>query len=313
MLVRSDARGFATHGLTRLQSYVEKLGTGEMTAAARPEEEWQGTFGRIRAHGALGQIAGPFAIDRAVAATADEPFAILRIEDTGHLGALGLHVLRAAEAGRVALLLQPTPPVVALPGAKGPMLGNSPLAMAAPRPNGPPVVVDIACSVAARGNILLAARAGRPIPAGWAVAEAGAPTTDAEAALRGALLPFGGTKGMMLSVIVEVLAGSLSGRAFESALNRPGEVRHGVGHLSALLLVANPTLLAGAAYGEHMRQWTEHYKAAGGRLARIPGERAAAAEAAAEALGAPLDGSVIAELVALGVRLGLSFPQLIGG
>jgi LDH2 family malate/lactate/ureidoglycolate dehydrogenase len=189
------------------------------------------------------------------------------------------------------------------------MLGNSPLALAAPRGNGPPVVVDMACSVAARGNILIKARSGQPIPEGWAVDADGQPTTDAEAALKGALLPFGGTKGMMLAVIVEVLAGSLSGRPFESTLNRPGEVRHGVGHLSALLLVANPVLLAGPAYDQHMRDWTSHYKAAGGAAARIPGERAAAAEADAEADGVPLDPAVVAELVALGARLGLSFPD----
>jgi LDH2 family malate/lactate/ureidoglycolate dehydrogenase len=311
VLVRTDARGFRTHGLMRLRSYLEKLGSGEVSRTSGLKAEINGSYGTIEANAALGQVAGTVAVDRAVEATATQPLLALMLRDTGHLGALGILVLRAAEAGRVALVLQATPPIIAMPGASGPMLGNNPFAIAAPRTNGPPIVVDMACSVAARGNILLAARTGESIPEGWAVDEGGEPTTDATAALKGSLLPFAGHKGLGVSVIVELLAGSLSGRPFESTMNKGGQVRSASGHLNALFLVFNPDLMVGrAAYDAHVTAWTSHYKSAGGD-ARIPGERAHAAETAAAAEGIPLPQDITDDLGRLGSEQGLPFPDAI--
>jgi hypothetical protein len=58
-----------------------------------------------------------------------------------------------------------------------------------------PYVFDFATSVAARGEIELRRRAGEALPEGWALDPDGAPTTDPERALAGAMLPFGGHKG----------------------------------------------------------------------------------------------------------------------
>jgi len=211
------------------------------------------------------------------------------------------------------MILQATPPVIAMPGASGAMMGNNPIALAAPRPGAPHLVVDMSCSVAARGNILNAAREGRPIPEGWAVDAHGNPTTDAQRALLGTLLPAGGHKGMMLAMMVEVLAGSLSGAAFAADMNIGGKVRSAVGNLNALVLVINPDLMAGGeAYDAHMARWTAHYKRHGGPHARIPGERAAEAEADARRSGVPLADSIVAELVQVGADLGVPFPGASG-
>jgi len=310
MLIQADARGFRTHGLTRLPSYVEKLESGEFNPQATLDEIFVASFGIVEANRALGQIAGPFAVDRAVRRTAHSPVAVYILRDTGHLGALGTIVLPAAQAGRVAVIFQATPPVIGLPGATGPMLGNNPLALAAPRPDGPPIVVDIACSVAARGNILMAARAGNTIPEGWALDDAGQPTTDASRALVGTLLAFGGHKGLMISVIGEVLAGSLSGRGFQDSLNPNGRVGSAAGSLNAFLLVINPELTTGQhAYEAHLTDWITHFKANGGPDVRLPGERAAQAEQQACELGVPFGDGVADALRALGQSRGVPFPD----
>ncbi len=308
ILVRTDARGFQTHGLMRLRSYLEKLTSGEVSPRAEIIAEINGSYGVVEANAALGQVAGTFAIDRAVQATESHPLVAVTLRNTGHLGALGILALRAAEAGRVALVLQATPPVIAMAGARAPMLGNNPFAIAAPRTNGPPIVVDMACSVAARGNILRAARSGQPIPEGWAVDENGIPTADASAALKGSLLPFAGHKGLGVSIIVEMLAGSLSGRPFESSMNKGGEVRSASGHLNALLLVFNPDLMIGrAAYDSHVTAWTSHFKSTGNG-SRIPGERAHRAETLAASRGIPLPPDITEDLQRLGFEYQLPFP-----
>lgn len=309
VLVRTDARGFRTHGLTRLRSYMEKLQSGEVSPAAEITSEINGSYGVVEANTALGQVAGTFAVDRAVQATDSQPLAAVTLRNAGHLGALGVLVLRAAEAGRVALVMQATPPIITMPGAGDPMLGNNPFAIAAPRTNGPPIVVDMACSVAARGNIVLAARAGQPIPEGWAVDEGGEPTTNANAALKGALLPFAGHKGLGMSIIVELLAGSLSGRPFEASLNKDGQVRVAAGHLNAIFLVFNPDLMIGrTAYDAHVSAWTSHFKSAG-KGARIPGERAHMAEVSAISEGITFQPDIVNDLKLLGMEHELPFPQ----
>ena len=309
VLVRSDARGFLTHGLARLASYVGKLCDGEVSPTATLVEDFNDGFGMVQGGGALGQVAGPFTIDRAVARTSTRPVATYMLRNTGHLGALGVIVLRAAEAGRVAVVMQPTPPVIALPGATGPMLGNNPFAIAAPRPGGPPIVVDMACSVAARGNLLIAARDGRPIPEGWALNEHGVMTTVAEEALRGSLLPFGGYKGLALATVIELLAGSLSGAPFDALMNKGGNVQSATGHLNALFLVFNPDFIGGRAqYENHVSAWTEHYKTAGGPKNRLPGERSHAEERRSAERGIAYPKSIVGELIALGHERNVPFP-----
>ncbi len=311
VLVRTDARGFRTHGLTRLRSYLEKLKSGEVSTAAEITANINGSYGVVEANGALGQVAGMVAVDHAIRSTETQPLVCVTLREAGHLGALGVLVLRAAEAGRVALMLQATPPIITMPGVGGPMLGNNPFAIAAPRTNGPPIVIDMACSVAARGNIVLAARSGEPIPEGWAVDENGVPTTDASAALKGALLPFAGHKGLGMSIIVELLAGSLSGRPFESSLNKGGQVRVAAGNLNAMFIVFNPDLMIGrAAYDAHVCAWTAHLKAAG-KGARVPGERAHAAEMAANSEGLTFQSDIAKDLRLLGEEYDLPFPTLL--
>lgn len=314
VLVRTDARGYKTHGVARLKSYLEKLASGEVAGAATPDVSTAGALLRYDAGGMLGQVAGPRAVEAAVDLARSQPVVACQLQDSGHLGALGVNLLGAAEAGMVALMFQATPPIIGAPGARAALIGNNPLAMAAPRPNGPPVVVDMACCVAARGNILLAAREGDPIPEGWALDADGAPTTDAQAALLGTLLPFGGHKGLALAMIVEVLAGSLAGATFRKSLNEGGAARSGTGHLNALILVLNPELMQGRdAYDAHIAAWTAHFAAEGGADARIPGERALEAERRAERDGVPLMAAIVRELTAAGEAAGLPFPAAPGG
>lgn len=310
ILVRTDARGFHTHGLTRLKSYLEKLRTGEIAPRGALVTRVKGVVCDINAAGTLGQIAGPKAVDIAINLANDAPVVVCQLQDAGHLGALGLHVLRAAESGLVALMFQATPPVMGMAGARKPLIGNNPLAMAAPRPNGPPIVVDMACCVAARGNVLNAARNRRQIPEGWALNNAGMPTTDAEAALGGMLLPFGLHKGMGLAMIVEILAGSLAGVTFQNSMgDGTGGVRSGTGHMNALIIVLNPRLMQGQdSYDAHVAAWTDHFVDEGGLGARIPGHRAHDEELQSKQLGVPLLKSIVRELIMEGATAGIPFP-----
>ncbi len=66
----------------------------------------------------------------------------------------------------------------------------------------------------ARGRIVQAKRKGEAIPEGWALDGAGQATTDPTAALAGTMLPLGEAKGAALALMVEILAGGLTGAQF---------------------------------------------------------------------------------------------------
>ena len=108
-------------------------------------------------------------------------------------------------------------------GAAG-RLATNPLSLAVPTESGDPLLLDIATSVAPEGKIRTKLGAGQPIPLNWAVDHRGEPTTnpaDLYGPPRGALLPFGGHKGFGLSMLVNALAGGLSGAGCCTDADRP--------------------------------------------------------------------------------------------
>jgi (2R)-3-sulfolactate dehydrogenase (NADP+) len=108
-----------------------------------------------------------------------------------------------------------SPALMTVAGARGPLLGSTPMAFGVPLPEGGRLAVDQASSATAWVNLRNAAHSGEQIPATWAVDSDGNPTTSATAGLAGALLPFGGYKGGNIALLVELLA-TLAGGRFSS-------------------------------------------------------------------------------------------------
>jgi (2R)-3-sulfolactate dehydrogenase (NADP+) len=177
-------------------------------------------------------------------------------------------------------------------------MGTNPIAAAFPRLSAPPLVIDMALSEVARGKIMVAAKEGRPIPEGWALDAEGRPTTDAKAALSGAMLAMGGTKGALLALIVELLCVALTGAAFgfeadsffQDEGNRP--------RLGQALLVIDPGALAGAdGFGARIETLIAAMLADDG--VRLPGAKRDAQSARAGADGLEVADAVLEKIKAL--------------
>jgi LDH2 family malate/lactate/ureidoglycolate dehydrogenase len=120
----------------------------------------------------------------------------------------------AAEEGMVGIAMSNSAPSMSPWGGAEPFLGTNPISIAIPGSSGSPVVLDMSSSVVARGKIRRAQRMKERIPLGWALDDTGSPTTDPVAALKGTLLPIGGPKGYGLALMIDVLAGLLSGSQY---------------------------------------------------------------------------------------------------
>ena len=301
VLVRANLRAIDTHGVSRLPVYAQLLRTGQMDASAVPQTFDTSGLLHIDAGTGLGQVAGARAVDAAIANLRDAATCTVVLHRVGHLGALGVLTSMLAEAGMIGLVMQNGPPIMALPGGTSPSIGNNPLAFAAPVPDRPPLVVDFATSEVAYGRVIDAMRAGEPLPPGWALDATGQPTTDPAAAMRGGmLLPMAGHKGLGLAMMVEVLAGSLSG-------TRPTAMRGATlpPAFGGFIYALNPALASGSGFAEHLLGWISLFRGSNAS-ARYPGERAARTEAERERDGIPLPAPVRAELGVLADELGVA-------
>lgn len=242
-LVAADLRGTASHGVLRLPVYVRRIRAGLI--AARPEitVDRTGPATAVLDGGdGPGQVVGLRAMREAMAMAREAGIGVVAVRRSNHFGAAGWYTLRAAEEGMVGWAITHAEADVIPYGGRTPALGTNPLAVAAPRAGGPPVMLDMATSNVPMGRVLLAAQEGRAIPGDWAVDAAGDPTTDARAAR--AVRPMAGPKGYGLAVMIDLLISGLTGSAFGTGVRRmydDFEHPHGVGHLIGALDVSRFT------------------------------------------------------------------------
>ena len=149
------------------------------------------------------------AIDKAVEIARKNGVAVVCANNTWFSGRLAYYVERAARQGFIALHTTNSTARVAPHGGADRLLGTNPFAMAFPSDDDP-IIIDIGTSQSTWGDVVLAKTKGVPLPEGVAVSPAGKPTTDPDAALDGAILPWGGPRGSGLSLAVQLL-GILAG------------------------------------------------------------------------------------------------------
>jgi (2R)-3-sulfolactate dehydrogenase (NADP+) len=272
-LTQAEIDGQKGHGLSRVPSYAAQANAGKVDGFAIPTASRQrpGTLMIDVKHGFVFP-----AVDLAVALLPDlarhAGIAAAGFVRSHHFGVVGRHVERFAETGLIALAFANTPKAIAAWGGRLQLYGTNPIAFACPCPGDAPIVVDLALSQVARGRILTAAQRGEPVPTSWATDENGEPTSDAKAALKGALQPIGAAKGAALALMVEILAAGLTGATLSHAASSFFDADGPPPAVGQLVIVIDPGALGGAeALAERVGALAEAIAAEG--AARVPGSR----------------------------------------
>lgn len=239
VLTLAEMFGLSTHGVGRIESYGERLQINGINP--RPSitvEQLAPALVRVDGDNGVGPLVGMRALEAAMAAAATTGVALALARGSNHFGPVSPYSHIAAEAGFASLIGSNATTTIAPWGGSEARLGNSPCGFGFPNPGGDPIILDMAISVAARAKIRNAAKAGQPIPDTWATDRLGRPTTDPNAALDGFLLPIGGHKGYGLALVVDLLAGLLSGAAYlthvKSWVDAPEEPQN-LGHYFLLI------------------------------------------------------------------------------
>jgi (2R)-3-sulfolactate dehydrogenase (NADP+) len=287
-LVAAQADGQAGHGLSRVASYAAQVKSGKINGRARPGlSHSRAASVRIDARGGFAYPALDLAIEKLATLTRDTGIAAAGIFNSHHIGQAGRTVERLADEGLVAIVVSNTPRAMAIHGGVQPKLGTNPLAFAAPIPGRAPLLIDLALSFVARAKIVAAQKAGKPVSPDWAIDASGKPTTDATAALGGALLPAGGAKGSALALMLEILCGALAGGHFgweaTSFLDDQGPSPS----VGQMLIAFDVGAFSGPAFASRMTDLCNEVAAE--PSVRLPGERRLAARERARANGLVLD------------------------
>jgi (2R)-3-sulfolactate dehydrogenase (NADP+) len=248
-LVLAEAQGLGSHGLSRVGQYATHLGNGRANGAAQPQVlRRKGGALVVDAQEGLAFPACELAVAEAIAAAREHGIAIAGVVRSHHCGVVVDHLRAVAAAGMVGLGFANSPAAMPAAGGKHPVFGTNPVAAAFPRRGADPLLIDLSLSEVARGKLMVAAKEGRAIPAGWALDADGQPTTDPKAGMAGSMLPIGAAsspKGAMLALVVELLVTAVIGAQFGfeassffvDAGNRPG--------IGQAFIVINPGALAG--------------------------------------------------------------------
>jgi delta1-piperideine-2-carboxylate reductase len=277
--------GSHSHGIFRVPGYLSSLASGWVDGRAVPVVEDVGAaFVRVDAANGFAQPALAAARSLLVSKARAAGIAILAIRGSHHFAALWPDVEPFAEEGLVALSMVNSMTCVVPHEADKPVFGTNPIAFAAPRAEGPPIVFDLATSAIAHGDVQIAAREGRQLPPGMGVDSHGQPTRNPDEILKGgALLPFGGHKGSALSMMVELLAAALTGGNFSFGFDwsrHPGAQTPWTGQV---IIVIDPDKGSGQQFAQRSEELVRQLHDAG--QARMPGDRRYKERAVAEQRG----------------------------
>ncbi|MGC7402949.1 Ldh family oxidoreductase [Pandoraea pneumonica] len=242
--VAAELSGHPSVGFAHLVDYLDGFSTGRIARSVQPGILFPTlTTLKVDAKQGIAQLGFDMAFETLVEKAKQYGVALFAQANSYTAGELGYYTRRLADTGLVCLATSNGPALVSTPQSRQRVFGTNPMSFAAPIAGGAPMVIDQASSATAFVNIREAAARGDAIPEGWALDAGGRPTTDANDALKGMLLAFGGARGANIALMVEVLSVGLTGANW--SLDAPsferGEGSPGVG----LCIVAiDPAALA---------------------------------------------------------------------
>ena len=296
-IVAGERDGCTSHGLYRLLVCAHTIRSGKVSLDAEPVVSQPApALVRVDAGGGYAQLAFERARPQLIESARRSGIAALAINHCIHFAALWPEVESLAREGLVAFAFTPSHAWVAPAGGREPVFGTNPVAFGWPRPGAHPFVFDFATSAVARGEIELHARQDKPIPIGWGIGPDGEPTTDAAAALKGAMLTFGGHKGSALAAMVELIAGPLIGdlTSRESIAHDGGAKASPYG--GELIIAIDPEGFLGSETSVHLARAEQLFEQITGQGARLPSQRRYEARARSLEEGVMVDSRLLADI-----------------
>jgi len=215
LMAASDLSGADGHGVFRLPQYIRRIKAGGLNIAPeiRVIRRSKATA-LVDGDNGLGSLVVARAVEEAIALARDNGVGWVGVRRGNHAGAAAVYAAMPLEHDMIGLYFavgnaNHLPPW----GGIDMLLSTNPIAIAVPALEEPPLILDMATTVAAYGKVKVAAQQGKTMPEGWMIDRQGEPLTDPNRADDGFLLPIGGYKGAALALMFGLMAGTLNGAA----------------------------------------------------------------------------------------------------
>lgn len=314
VFLQAELMGEESHGLRLFLQVLGRIEAGGDRAATDiTVVRDRGAIALWDANCSIGQVTAVRAMARAIDKAREHGLGLVTVRNGNSLTSAKHYALQAARAGMIGFVYTTASRrVMPPPGGRTPVLGNNPVAVAAPAGRHGYFALDMACTSAAVERILRARDLGVSIPEGWALDREGRETTDPAEALKSmSLLPFGGYKAFGIAMVNEIVTGILGG----AVAGLPGA--HGFQPpdlpmrvsftLQAIDITAFQPL---DEFRQRMETFLDSIKAAEprqpGATILFPGERALAEQARRLQSGIPVVAQTLEKLQALATRLGIT-------
>ncbi|MCK5882926.1 MAG: Ldh family oxidoreductase [Bacteriovoracaceae bacterium] len=279
ILIDSHKRGYPSHGLARVPMYINDIlsGTISLSAEIKIIKEAPSTA-LLDGNGGIGPLQMKHAVKLAIDKAQKYGIGAVALKNSNDIARLGSYVEEGTTQGLITLLFVNDGgalPAVCPTGTTTPFFSTNPIAAGIPTNKGRPIIIDMSTSTVAFGRLKQAMSWNEATPIGWMIERDGTETTDPSSFFRkkspSAILPLGGLlrghKGYALSLLVDVLAGGLSGSGLST-----GDPEHPESN-GVFLLVINPENFFTAKDLElEVGELIDRLKSLPGEV-RIPGER----------------------------------------
>lgn len=225
VLLLADRRGIASHGIARLQRYLDGLASGGIKKKAdiRIIKETPVSM-VVDGGGGLGQVIAFNMMNKLIDKAKENFMAFASIRNSNHYGIAGYYSLMATERDMIGISLTNAAPLVIPTHGRTALFGTNPISLGVPTNKETAFLIDMATSTVPRGKLEVYSRINKKIPDTWATDQDGLATHDPGQVLSnllerrgGGLLPLGGEneetgghKGFCLAMMVELLCSCLS-------------------------------------------------------------------------------------------------------
>ena len=313
-MLDADLSGSDAHGIFRLAGYVRQLRSGIFNPRANiTVAERSPATAVVDGDNGMGHLVMTFAANLAVELARASGVGWVGVRRSNHSGAGSTYATIPLAHGMVGIYSAVSASNFMAPwGGAEPLLGTNPIAVAIPAGNEPPVVLDIATSVASNGAIQTHARENKPLPVGWVISrEDGEPITDGKRLAEGMFVPIATYKGSGLAIVLGLLGGPLNRAAFGRDVkdtNAPPTKESNTGHFVVALDVARflPLDAFKAEMDRHIRDLSSSKKLPGVSEIRIPGQGRVARIADRKTNGVPLSETLIRQVDDLAKTLNIA-------
>jgi len=303
-MLDADISGADAHGIFRLPGYVRLLKRGHINPRANVKAAERGpATALVDGDNGMGHLVMTYAANLAVEIAREAGVAWVGVRRSNHSGAGSTYATIPLAHGMVGIYSAVSASNFMAPwGGAEPLLGTNPIAVAIPAGKEPPIVLDIATSVASNGTIRTYASEGRPLPVGWVISrEDGEPITDGKRLAEGMFVPVGTYKGSGLAIVLGLLGGPLNRASFgrdvkDTTAEQTKETN--TGHFMIALDVARflPLDAFKAEIDRHVHDLVSSRKLPGVDEIRIPGQGRVVRRADREKNGVPLPQSLLKQV-----------------